>query len=261
VKSSTKIKLVTIDLSFHRAASAIAQAVLMRHDITVHETFAPHEQAFELLESGAADMLCSAWLPSSHGVYFEAIADRFEKLSVLYRPYALWGAPDYIPADAVRSIHDLRKPEVASQMTKLIQGIGPGAGISRFSKEIIQQYRLGEHGYEFRNGTLDDCVGAFEAAVRNRRWIVTPLWRPQFLHEKHAIRELEDPLKLLGQTDDATLIVSKNLLSMLPHEAVEELRRTRIGNEEVSRVDYLISREGMTPTDAALTLPRRTAQY
>jgi glycine betaine/proline transport system substrate-binding protein len=261
MKPSIEIKLATIDLSFHRAASAVVQTVLMRHDITVHETFAPHQQAFELLKNGAADMLCSAWLPSSHGVYFEAIANRFEKLSVLYRPYALWGVPDYIPTDVVRSIHDLRRPEVASQMTKLIQGIGPGAGISRFSREIIEQYRLGENGYAFRNGTLDDCVGAFEAAIRERRWIVTPLWRPQFLHEKHVIRELEDPLKLLGQTDDATLIVRKDLLSTLPHEAVEELRRMRIGNEEVSRIDYLISREGMTPIDAALTLPRRTAQY
>ena len=260
MKPSTEIKLVTIDLSFHRAASAVVQTVLMRHDIRVHEMFAPHQQAFELLESGAADMLCSAWLPSSHGVYFGPIADQFEKLSVLYRPYALWGVPDYIPEDAVRSIHDLRRPEVASRMTKLIQGIGPGAGISRFSRELIEEYRLGEHGYEFHNGTLDDCVDAFEAAVRERRWIVTPLWRPQFLHEKHAIRELQDPLELLGQTDDATLIVRKSLLSVMPHEAVEALRRTRIGNEEVSRIDYLISREGMTPVDAALTLPRRAAQ-
>jgi glycine betaine/proline transport system substrate-binding protein len=232
----------------------------MRHGIAVREMLAPHEAAFELLKNGTADMLCSAWLPSSHGVYFDPMADQFDKLTVLYRPYALWGVPDYVPAGEVRTIDDLRKPEVASRMTRLIQGIGPGAGISRFSRDIVEQYGLAAHGYEFRNGTLEECVGAFEAAVVERRWVVTPLWQPQFLHEKHVIRELEDPLKLLGQTDDATLIVRKSLLELLPRAAIGELRRTHIGNAEVARIDYLISREGIAPVDAALTLPRRTVQ-
>ena len=69
MKPSIEITLATIDLSFHRAASAVVQAILMRHGIAVREMLAPHEAAFELLKNGTADMLCSAWLPSSHGVY------------------------------------------------------------------------------------------------------------------------------------------------------------------------------------------------
>jgi glycine betaine/proline transport system substrate-binding protein len=40
---------------------------------------------------------------------------------------------------------------------------------------------------------------------------------------------------------------------------VFELRSTYLGNEEVSRLDYLISRDKLAPVDAALTLPRRTS--
>jgi glycine betaine/proline transport system substrate-binding protein len=196
-------------------------------------------------------------LPGSHGVYFDPIADQFEKLTVLYHPYALWGVPDYVPVEAVHSIHDLRRPEVASRMTKRIQGIGPGAGISRFSREIIERYGLARDGYHFENGTLEECVAAFESAVLERRWAVVPLWKPQFLHEKHVIGELEDPQGLLGGADEATLLLRKTLVDLLPGPAIEELKTTRIGNAEVARLDYLISRDAMTPVDAALTLPGR----
>ena len=253
----TEVRLVTIDLSFHRAASGVVRSILASHGVSVTETFAPHEKAFEQLRNGTADMLCSAWLPDSHGVYFDPMADQFEKVTVLYRPYAYWGVPVYVPEDVVSTIDDLRKPEVVARMEKRIQGIGPGAGISRFSRTAIAQYRLAESGYHFENGTLDDCVGAYEEAVRLRKWIVVPLWKPQFLHEKHSIRQLKDPHGVMGGADEATLIARHSLMQSLPVGAVFHLRSTYLGNEEVSRLDYLISRDGLDPVDAALTLPRR----
>lgn len=235
--NGSSITLVTIDLSFHRAASSVVRGILNRHGVAVNEIFAPHEKAFELLRDGDADMLSSAWLPSSHSVYLSPFEHEVEKITVLYRPYALWGVPDYVPESAVGSIADLTRPDVASRMTKRIQGINPGAGISRFSREIITQYGLSDAGYYFENGTLDDCVGAFENAVKERRWVVIPLWTPQYLHERYAIRELKDPKGLLGGTDDATLIVRKAAIDTISTAALNELRTLTIGNREASRLD------------------------
>ncbi|KVV43455.1 glycine/betaine ABC transporter substrate-binding protein [Burkholderia territorii] len=246
VPPQSALTLVTIDLSFHRAASAVVRRILNAHGITVQEVFAPHEQAFRLLREGKADMLSSAWLPSSHSIYLAPFEHDVEKITVLYRPYALWGVPDYVPASAVRAIPDLKRPDVAARMVKRIQGINPGAGISRFSREIVTQYGLDDAGYHFENGTLDDCVGAFDQAVAERRWVVVPLWTPQYLHEQYTIRELDDPKGLLGGTDDATLIVRKASLHAIAPAALAELRALNLGNRETSRLDYVLSRTGAT---------------
>jgi glycine betaine/proline transport system substrate-binding protein len=244
------VRLATIDLSFHHAAAGVVMALLNRHGVTVDETRRPHEAAFDLLRDGSADMLCAAWLPGSHAVYFDPLAEHFEKLSVLYHPYALWGVPDYVPAAAVGSVADLTLPEVSPRMTKRIQGIGPGAGISRFSREIISAYGLDAYGYEFANGTLDDCVAAFEAGVAARHWLVVPLWQPQYLHWKHGIRELREPRGLLRGADDATLVIRHTLRDALPEAAVTELRALTIGNADMTWLDHLVSREGLTPLEA-----------
>ncbi|KWZ31695.1 glycine betaine ABC transporter substrate-binding protein [Burkholderia anthina] len=243
-----RLTLVTIDLSFHRAASGVVRRILNEHGVTVDEIFAPHEEAFRILREGQADMLSSAWLPSSHSLYLAPFEQDVHKITVLYRPYALWGVPDYVPESAVSSISDLKRADVASRMVKRIQGINPGAGISRFSREIVAQYGLADAGYHFENGTLDDCVRAFEEAVAARRWVVVPLWTPQYLHEQYTIRELKDPKGLLGGTDDATLIVRNASLDAIPLAALSELRTLSLGNRETSRLDHVLSRTGSPRT-------------
>ncbi|WP_324658187.1 glycine betaine ABC transporter substrate-binding protein [Burkholderia thailandensis] len=244
------VTLATIDLSFHHAAAGIVSATLARHGVRVDEIRRPHEAAFELLRDGTADMLCAAWLPGSHGAYFDAIADAFDPLAEMYAPYALWGVPDYVPADAVSSVADLTRADVVVRMTPLIQGIGPGAGISRFSREIFAAYALDAHGYRFANGTLEACVDAFERAIARRAWIVVPLWQPQYLHWRHTIRELREPRGLLRGSDAATLVLRKSTRERLPAEAVDALRRLRPGNAGITRLDHLIAREGLSPLEA-----------
>lgn len=251
----THLTLITIDLSFHAASAGVAAAALEKHGVSVSEWRVPHERAFELLASGQGDLLCSAWLPGSHGTYLAPIEHEVEKLTVLYTPYALWGVPDYVPQEAVSTLADLRKTEVAARMVKIIQGINPGAGISRFSLEIMARYGLEQAGYTFRHGNLDDCVAAFEQAVARRDWTVVPLWQPQFLHWSHRIRELADPEGLLRGRDEATLLIRKDALARLPQAAAAELRGLRLGNQALTYLDHLVARQGLDPLAAASRLP------
>lgn len=71
-------------------------------------------------------------------------------------------------------------------------------------------------------------------------------------------------MKLSGEmkppfADEATLIARHSLVQKLPDAAVRDLRTAYIGNAELSRLDYLISRDKLDPLDAALTLPRRVS--
>lgn len=190
-------------------------------------------------------MLASAWLPSSHGGYKAAVEESVPliELGLHYEPYALWGVPDYVPESAIAEVSDLLNPEVLEKMCRDIQGINPGAGISRFSKKMIVEYGLGVAGYQFHTGSEEDCFGTFERAVAERAWIVVPLWKPQFLHHKYTIRELRDPKKLLGTVDRAVLLLREDRKSLFSENQLASLNELRFNNRIIAELDYKVCRE------------------
>lgn len=243
------IRLGITDLSFHRVTGALVTYVLSEMGYTVERLYAPHEENFRRLKEEHIDMIASAWIPSSHGGYKADVQSKVDvtELGWHYSPYALWGVPDYVPETAVRSVEDLLKPDVLSNMKKSIQGINKGAGITRFSIEMMQAYGLSAAGYEFKVGTQELCVQAFEDAYKHHEWIVVPLWQPQFLHYKYNIREIEEPKGLLGIVDKAVLLCSTSKLeaTFLAHE-IDILNEIVLSNEIISELDYMVCKEGMS---------------
>jgi glycine betaine/proline transport system substrate-binding protein len=231
------IRVGHIDLSFHDASAREVEMVLEKHGHVVERSAAPHEAMFKKLERGEVDVLVSAWLPSSHGAYLAPVQADIVKVSILYTPYCIWGVPDYVPESQVASVEDLLRAPALQRMERLIQGINPGAGISRFSKAIVDQYRLDAAGYHFETGTEAQCFNRFEEAVAGKRWVVIPLWHPQYLHHRYRIRPLSEPKGLLGGVDDATLIVRRDARSRIGEGAMTELSALHLGNARVSELD------------------------
>lgn len=240
------ITIGVTDLSFHRIAASLVANTLKEMGFLVERIYEHHEKNFENLKEGKIDMLASAWLPSSHGVYKKGVEETVAllDLGLHYEPYALWGVPEYVPEDAVSEVIDLLKPEVLEKMTKKIQGINPGAVISRFSAKIIDDYGLGNKGYSFHTGTEEDCFGTFEKAVSKKEWLVVPLWKPQFLHSKYKIIELKDPKGLLGGVDKAVLLLSEDRKNLFTEEQIRVLDELRFDNDIIADLDYKVSREG-----------------
>ncbi|GAB2875119.1 glycine betaine ABC transporter substrate-binding protein [Microbulbifer echini] len=234
------IRVGHIDLSFHDASAREVEKILEDFGHRVQRYTASHEVMFSMLGSDQEDMLVSAWLPASHQKYLTPMEHVVRKLTVLYKPFCIWGVPEHIPAEEVRAVGDLLKPEVLEKMSRRIQGINPGAGISRFSVKMIDAYRLGDAGYYFRPGTETECFGRFEEAVNSGEWIVIPLWHPQFLHHRFQIRALEEPEGLLGGTDKATLLTRKSSEMFIGEKALKALKQLYLGNERVSELDDLL---------------------
>ena len=241
---SQTINLGVTDLSFHRVAGSLIANVLQGMGFEVKRVYAHHEENFRRLEAGETDMLASAWLPSSHGGYKDGVEKTVPlmELGLHYEPYALWGVPDFVPADEVAEVADLLKPEVLEKMNRDIQGINPGAGISRFSVKMIEEYGLGDAGYKFHNGSEEDCFGAFERAVAKKRWLVVPLWKPQFLHSQYTIRELKEPKGLLGVVDKAVLLLRKDKADRFTKDQLETIDSLRFNNEIIAELDYEVCR-------------------
>lgn len=232
-----------IDLSFHDASAREVERILQAHGHSLQRSAAPDEEMFRRLGAAKVDVLVSAWLPASHGGYLAPIEDQVRKVTVLYEPYCIWGVPEYVPEADVASVADLLKPPALDRMERLIQGVNPGAGISRFSARMIEAYGLAEAGYHFRPGAEADCFERFAAAARDGRWVVVPLWHPQFLHHRHRIRALSEPLGLLGGVDQATLLVRRDAEDRIGEAALAELARLHFGNARVSELDDLCSKE------------------
>jgi len=235
--SAFQIRVGHIDLSFHDAAAREVEAILEKHGHTIKRSAAPHERMFEILGEDGVDVLVSAWLPASHSKYLAPIEDQVSKLTVLYEPYCIWGVPEHVPEAAVASVSDLLKPDVLERMDRRIQGINPGAGISRFSARMVQEYGLAEAGYHFETGTEADCFDRFEEAAASGEWIVIPLWHPQYLHHRYHIRALDEPKGLLGGKDEATLIVRRDAEARIGEAALKELAQLHLGNAKVSALD------------------------
>ncbi|WP_377805926.1 glycine betaine ABC transporter substrate-binding protein [Azospirillum sp. A29] len=185
---SHTLRVGHIDLSFHDAAARAVESILGANGHRIESAAALHEEMFQRMVHGEIDILVSAWLPASHGAYLAPFEREVTKITVLYEPYCIWGVPDCAPEDEVVEVADLLKPPALDRMERFIQGINPGAGISRFSRAIVAQYELGRAGNEFRTGTEEGCFGRFIEAVDGKRWVVVPLWHPQWLHNRYRIR-------------------------------------------------------------------------
>lgn len=252
-KGNAKIILGITDLSFHRATGAVVAYVLEKMGFEVERRYALHEENFKRLKNEEINMISSAWIPSSHGVYKEEVEKTLPllELGLHYEPYALWGVPDYVPSDEVSEISDLLKPNVLSKMRKVIQGIGMGAGITRFSIKMMDEYLLNNAKYEFKTGTQEECIKAFEDGVASKEWFIVPLWQPQFLHHTYNIRELKEPKGLLGIVDRAILLCDKNKIeSLLSTEQINILDNIVLSNKIVSSLDYMVCKEGLSEDEA-----------
>jgi len=240
--TAAPIRVGHIDLSFHDAAAREVERVIEAHGHAVARSAAPHEEMFARLGRGEVDVMVSAWLPASHQIYFDPIADRLRKVCVLYEPFCIWGVPDFVPEADVASVADLLREPALGRMERLIQGINPGAGISRFSRAIVDSYGLGAAGYHFETGTEAECFDRFEQARAEGRWIVVPLWHPQYLHARHRIRALAEPRGLLGGADQATLVVRRDAEARIGPATLDALSRLRLGNARVSELDDALRR-------------------
>ncbi|WCP70186.1 glycine betaine ABC transporter substrate-binding protein (plasmid) [Vibrio tubiashii] len=263
-QGSPIVKLGVTDLSFHRVTGAVVAHVMNLLGKQVVRSYDLHEENFNRLKNGYVDFVSSAWLPHSHGIYKSSVEENIAtlELGLHYEPYAFWGVPDYVPINELESIEDLTKPKVIAKMRPIIQGIGEGAGITRFSKNIMKEYNLTPHGYEFKTGTQADCISAFEDAVSVKDWVIVPLWHPQFLHHQYRIRELKDPKKLLGGKDRAVLLARKDSLYLhFSPQEISVLDNIHLTNDIISEIDYSVNRLNLTEDEAAKKWLQENTEY
>jgi glycine betaine/proline transport system substrate-binding protein len=239
-----------VNLSFYTASAAVVKEVLSRlgHPLRVVE--GNHPDIYGRLGRGEADLLVASWLPHAHGPLQAPLADRLVEATTLYEDARLyWSVPAHVPVEAVRSIDDLKKPEVAARMDRRIVGVGPGSGLMNGSERVMELYGLRQAGYDLEVAPAKDWAQHLADASSSGRWMVMPLWQPQYLNAVYPLRVLEDPRGVFG-VDRAVVVVRKEVWQQLPERTRTVLGRVHLGIPLVTELERQMVVDG-TPAEQA----------
>jgi glycine betaine/proline transport system substrate-binding protein len=152
---------------------------------------------YQGLSTGSIDVMLMSWQPDTHADYIERVGARTVNLGLLYTHARLgWAVPAYVPESEVASIADLAKDSVRAQLNGTITGIDPGAGLTRLSRDAIEEYGL--DGYELQISSGAGMTAALTRAVRRDEWIVVTGWSPHWKFGAFELRYLDDPKGVLG---------------------------------------------------------------
>lgn len=177
----------------------------MDYEVELLQTdIAPQYQG---LANGDIDVMLMSWQPGTHADYVSKMGDKIVNLGLLYTHARLgWVVPAYVPESEVSSITDLKKPAVRDRLDETITGIDPGAGLTRLSKQAIEDYGL---DYELQISSGAGMTAALDRAIRRDEWIVVTGWSPHWMFGKYDLRYLEDPKGTLGAFERVHAVARK----------------------------------------------------
>ena len=206
----------------------------MGYDVELLQTdIAPQYQG---LASGSLDVMLMSWQPETHADYMEKVCTDVVPLGILYTHARLgWAVPDSIPKEMLSSIEDLKKDEVKEKLDETITGIDPGAGLTRLSKQAVEDYGLDDYELQISSGA--GMTAALERAVRRDDWIVVTAWSPHWMFGAYDLRYLEDPKAALGSYE-RVVAVARSGFYQDDVEAASFISRIQIPIDDLQAAMY-----------------------
>lgn len=173
---------------------------------------------YQGVSRGDIDFMMMAWLPKTHADYYARVKDKVETLGTVYDGAKLgWVVPKYIPESEVSSIEDLKKDDVRKKLDSTVQGIDPGAGLTRLSQEALKTYDLKD--YKLQISSEAGMLTTVDRAYRGKKWFVATSWSPHWMFGKYELRYLKDPKKALGDAEHVDVLARKGFKSDNPKVA------------------------------------------
>src|SRR5687767_8539437 len=129
------------------AVTKLAQRILEdRLGYKVELTMADIGIQYQGIADGKLDAMLMSWQPLTHKPYLDRVGQKVVDLGPMYTGAKLgWVVPTYVPESELKSIEDLKKPEVKKKLGSKIQGIDPGAGLMQASEKALKEYGLSDY--------------------------------------------------------------------------------------------------------------------
>ena len=173
---------------------------------------------YQGVSRGDLDAMMMAWLPATHADYYAKVKDDVTTLGTVYDGAKLgWVVPKYVPEDAIASIEDLKKAEVKDKLNGRIEGIDPGAGLTRLSEKAVGDYEL--EGYKLQISSEAGMLTTIDRAIRKKEWFVATSWSPHWMFGKYELRYIADPKGSLGEAEHVDVLARKGFENDNPQVA------------------------------------------
>jgi len=196
------------------------------------------------IADGSADAMVAAWLPGTHGNYYEELKDSFIDLGPNLEGAAIGlVVPSYVD---VTSIEDLADPDVAAQFQGEIIGIEAGAGVMQATERAIEAYGLPMRLVSSSSQAMAQVLQDEYAAGKP---VVVTGWTPHWKFAAMDLKYLEDPLKVFGEAEQIHTIVRQGLQEDMP-DAYSFLDKFYWTPDEMAEVMIAIQ-NGAEPEEAA----------
>lgn len=209
---SDEIKLAYVEWSTEIASTHVVRAVLEEAGYTVKLLSLSAVTMFQAVASGEADAMVAAWLPSTHGTYYNTFAEKLDDLGPnLYGTKLGLAVPSYTYSK-VNSIGDIKSH--AAWFGAQITGIDPGAGIMAKAEQAISEYAL--DGIHLHSGSAAIMTAALNVALSNNEDIVVTAWTPHWLFARYDLRYLDDPKGVFGGEEAIHTVVRRGLKADMP---------------------------------------------
>lgn len=205
-----KVTLTYVEWVAEVASTNVIRVVLeeLGYDVKILPVSAA--AMWQALATGDADGMTSAWLPTTHGHYFDAVSEKIEDLGPnLVGTRIGLVVPTYVDIDTVG--------EMATHVEKFdgkIIGVDPGAGIMSLTEKAIETYKL--DGMRLMEGSGATMTAALADALKNREWVVVTGWTPHWKFARWDLKYLQDPEKIYGGEETINTIVRKGLKDEMP---------------------------------------------
>ena len=247
IAADEPITIYTDNYAADEAMSRVARDLIEQHfDTPVELKPVSVGVSFVGTARDERSMFLAAWLPATHGEYMARVEDDVVNLGTIYTGAKLgWVVPDYVPADQLSSIEDLKKPEVAERLNGRIQGISAGAGLMQLSNKAVEEYALDDYRLITASGPA--MTAALKRAIENEEWIVVTGWSPHWKWERFDLRYLDDPKGTLGGEEHVDAIASPALVESEP-EITDFIRRMTF---ELDQINPMLAEAERTSYDEA----------
>jgi glycine betaine/proline transport system substrate-binding protein len=191
---------------------------------------------------GDLDATLSAWLPVTHGAYWNNFKDKVVDLGPNFNDAKIGLI---VPDNAdVKSVGDLeaKKTEFGSR----IVGIDAGAGVMQKTSEAIKAYGLDYQLMPSSGSAMTAELARSEAASKP---IIVTGWKPHWMFAKYKLKFLDDPKKVFGDAEHVDSVVNPELATKAP-TVVAFLKKFQWKPGEIDSV-MLATQNGEKPTAAA----------